>query len=157
MIVAVILGFLGVIVTLVLSAVGVVWYVGRMRSDYEARLQSVVHSWCDPGSNGAPSRLANVVDAMGTVLGRAAAQSIMASMSASDSHVARVAGGLADEAQGRQNPLLGLLAGGRRGKGAAVARLAELLGPMLMQAGSSSEVSGNGHDSVRARLQRNGG
>lgn len=157
MLIAVILGFLGVVVTLLGLAAGAVWYVERLRASYEARLLAMVHSWIDVGPDGSPSQLAAVVDAMGAVVGRAAAQSIMASISAGESHVSRVAGGLADELQGRQNPILGLLAGGRRGKGAAVARLAELLGPMLMKAGGASEVSGNGHDSMRARLQRNGG
>lgn len=158
MLIAVILGFFGVFVTLLGLAVGAVWYAERLRASYEARLAALLREWGSPGADGGPSQLASLVDAAGTVIGRAAAQSIMASVSASDAHVARVANGLADEVQGRQNPVLGLLAGGRRGKGAAVARLAELLGPLLSSAGSpAGEVGNNGHSSVRDRMLRNGG
>lgn len=135
--------------------VGVNWLIGREKRLLQERLLAAQHEWFTPPAEGQPHKAAVVLDAAGSVVGAAAARSIMASLSADASHAARAANGMADELQGRANPLLGLLAGGKRGKGAAMMRLAEVLGPMLQ--GKPSQAD-NGHDggSVRSRLQRGG-
>jgi ApbE superfamily uncharacterized protein (UPF0280 family) len=101
-----------------------------------------VRSWEQSEEEGKPSKLAVSLDAMGTVVGAAAARSIMASVQAEQSHMAKVANGVSDELQGQANPIIGLLAGGRRGKGAAILKLAQILGPMLAGSGTSN----HGHD-----------
>lgn len=105
--------------------------VDRKQREVEAKIKALAEEWLIATSDKEPSKLAALVDAMGTVVGSAAARSIMASLSASNSQVARVANGLSDELQGAQNPIMALLSGGKRGKGAAVARLTQLLLPML--------------------------
>jgi len=102
-------------------------YVEAKQAQFEAKLADLV----TPPSEGKPSKLSLIVDAAGTVIGSAAARSLMATLQQRNSSVAQVANGQADLLQAQANPLLALLSGGKRGKGAAVQRLAELLGPML--------------------------
>lgn len=130
---------------------GVRLVVNRKQREIEARLAAVFTEWCtaEPGK---ASKLAELVAAAGAVVGQSAAQSIMAAFNADKSHVARQANMLADEAQAQANPLLGLLAGGKRGKGAALMRLAELLGPMLVGQGNKVAGSNGESSSVRNRL-----
>lgn len=128
--------------------------VDRKQREIEARIDAVIRGWVVPETEGEPHKLAQLVQTLGAVVGQAAAQSIMASINADKSHVARLANSLADEAEGAQNPLLGLLAGGKRGKGAALARLMGLLGSM---GGNVPGAGGNGHSdnaSIRNRLQK---
>jgi hypothetical protein len=120
--------------------VGVGWLVRREKRAMADRLDALQHEWLDH-DEGQPHKLAQAIDAAGAVVGSAAARSIMASLGADASHAARAANGAADVMQAQQNPLLSLLAGGKRGKGAAVMRLAEMLGPMLSGAGNHN---GNG-------------
>jgi len=107
------------------------WWLNRKQADIERRLNEAVREWVEAPAEGQPSRLAITLDAMGAVIGAAAARSLMASMKQSQSSVAQVANGAADELQGKVNPIMALLAGGKRGKGAAVARLSEMLLPLL--------------------------
>jgi phage-related protein len=91
----------------------------------------LAHDWTDQPAPDKPSKLAEVAETLGAVVGSAMARSIMASLSADKSHASRVANGLTDELQGAQNPILGILQGGKRGKGAAIARLGQMILPML--------------------------
>jgi len=121
-------------------------WADRKQSEIEQRIDAALHDWCDQPEEGMPSKLALAADAIGATVGAAAAKALMRSLKVDNSHVARVANGLSDEVQAEQNPLLGLLAGGARGKGAAVMKLAGLLGPMLAGKGSSGTDTGsNGH------------
>lgn len=105
--------------------------VQRKQTDIETRIRDLVQDWTTPPAEGKPHKLAELLSVMGAVVGQAAAGSIMASLSAEKSQVARVANNLSDEIIGQQNPILGLLAGGKRGKGAAVGQLMKLLGGAL--------------------------
>lgn len=129
---------------------GVRWLVVREKREIHDRLQALAAEWVTPPAEGQPHKLAQLISAAGEVIGASAARSIMASLNADKSHVARVANGLVDEAQGAANPLLGLLAGGKRGKGAAMARLVEMIGPML--AGQSH--GSNGGEAYAGRKHR---
>jgi hypothetical protein len=111
--------------------------INAKQAEIEARAEAALHKWLDPGPDGKPSQFAQVLDVGGSIVGSAAARSIMSSLGAEKSHTARAANGLADEIQGEQNPILGLLAGGKRGKGAAIAKLAQIMGPMLAGAGNN--------------------
>lgn len=117
-----------------------------------ARVSLMAQEWFNPTAEGKPSKAAEILDAAGSVVGAAAARSIMASLSASNSHAARAANGMADELQAQQNPILGLLTGGKRGKGAALMRLAELLGPALLKGGNGG--SGDNTIDVKKRIER---
>jgi hypothetical protein len=72
-----------------------------------------------------------MLDGMGTVVGSAAAKSLMASLKQTAGATANVANSVSDQLQAQGNPLLAMLTAGKRGKGAAVLRLAEMLGPMF--------------------------
>jgi len=132
-------------------------WAAHKQAEIERRIDGVLREWFTPEAEGEPHKAAKAVAAMGEVVGAAAARSIMASLSADRSHVARAANGAVDELQAVQNPVLGLLTGGRRGKGAALRQLAAALGPMLA-GGATSGPSGNGSNSdgagsVRDRLK----
>lgn len=130
----------------------------RKQRDIEKRIDAI---WQDVTAQPAPdqpSKLALFIDAVGQTLGSAAARSLVASFNADKSHVARVANGLTDQIQAEQNPLLALVAGRAKGKGAALAKLVGVLGPMLTGGGAPGAGPGNnGHQSsVRERLQKGG-
>jgi len=142
---AIILGLCQIVTFAGLSCLFRMW-ADRKQAEIEQRIDAALHDWCDQPEEGMPSKLALAADAIGATVGASAAKALMRSLKVENSHVARVANGLAEEVQAEQNPLLGLLAGGARGKGAAVMKLAGLLGPMLAGRGSSSTDTGsNGH------------
>lgn len=131
------------------------WARGQKR-----QLEAQLHSWLEPQGQDRdkPSKLAEALATGGEIIGAAAARSIMASLNADKSHVARVANGLSDELQGQQNPILGLLAGGKRGKGAAIARLGQMLLPMLgggLGQGPNTQHGDSGDD-VAGRIGKYG-
>ena len=119
---------------------GINWMIARERKRISEILEGLQHEWLEH-AEGQPHKLSQVVEAMGVVVGSAAARSIMASLNADASHAARAANIASDGIEAARNPLLGLLSGGKRGKGAAVLRLAELLGPMLGSAGVKGEAN----------------
>lgn len=120
----------------------------------ETHISETIQDWIRlQGENrDQPSKLAMMLDGMGAVVGSAAARSLMASVKAGTVGENAMANTQASFIEAQQNPILALLQGGKKGKGAAVMRLAQLLGPML-------SGSGNGHaessgPSVRDRLGR---
>jgi hypothetical protein len=113
----------------------------RKQEEIERKLNVVIHSWVDSQGEGQPSKLAVVMEAVGALVGAAAAKSIMASVKQQSSSVAQVANGLSDGIEAQQNPLLAML-GGKRGKGSAVSRLLTLIGPML--GGNHKQDGGTG-------------
>jgi len=132
-------------------------WAAHKQAEIEHRIDAVLRDWFTPEAEGEPHKAAKAVAAMGEVVGAAAARSIMASLSADRSHVARAANGAAEELQAVQNPVLGLLTGGRRGKGAALRQLAAALGPMLAGGGIGGPPDNGsnpgGSSSVRDRLK----
>jgi hypothetical protein len=124
--------------------------INEKQAQLEARAEEAIRKWVEPQGEGKPSKLAEVLDVGGAVIGAAAARSIMGALGAEKSHTARAANDLADQIQGEQNPILGLLAGGKRGKGAAIAKLAQMIGPMLAKqnggADGASEYHGRRHN-----------
>ncbi len=106
--------------------------INAKQAEIEARAERALREWVESPGEGQPSKLANLVDVMGATIGSAAARSLTASVKQQSSSVAQVANGAADMLQAQTNPLAALISGGKRGKGAAVMRLAQLLGPMFM-------------------------
>lgn len=144
--------------SVLVGAAGICLYLRHLlntkQAELEARVEDAVRSWIAVGAedekgNPSPSKLAVLMDSLGAVVGAAAARTIMASLRVDNSHVARVANGLADEVQGASNPILGLLMGGKRGKGAAVMRLAEIMQSVL----AGGNGTGSAEVSVRNRLK----
>lgn len=137
------------------ALVGIAWYFNRILERKQRILEDLVRSWIQtwltPPGEGKPHKLAELIAAAGEVIGSSAARSIMASLNADKSHVARAANGIVDEAQAQANPILALLAGSKRGKGAALARLAELIGPALM--GASGGLGGAGDNGRKTAVQ----
>lgn len=128
--------------------------VSHKQAEIERRAERAFQEWFTQPEPDKPSKFALLIHEAGTVIGSAAARSIMASLQADNSHVARVANGLSDELQAKQNPLVGLLAGGKRGKGAALMRLAELLGAGL---GGNNHVNADGQTkAIQDRLSKGG-
>lgn len=107
-------------------------FLNAKQAEIEARAERALRDWVESPKEGQPSKLAVMVDAMGAVVGSSAARSLRASLQQEASSVAQVANGAADQLQAQANPLLGILAGGKRGKGAALMRLAEMLGPAFL-------------------------
>jgi hypothetical protein len=142
----------------IVTVFGACWMLRRFfnakQAEIEAKAEAALRSWIElQGENhDQPSKLALVLDSAGAVVGSAAARSLMASLKQSTSAPAQVANGIAEPMLAQQNPLLAMLTTGKRGKGAAVLRLAEMLGGVL---GKPSD-SGNGshaQGSVRDRLR----
>ncbi len=112
------------------------------QTEISARLSEVIYDFVNPQEGGKPSKLAEVLQSAGVVVGSAAARSIMASINADSAHVARAANGVSDIIEAQQNPVAALLKGSRRGKGAAIQRLGEILLPLFQ--GKPVEISGPG-------------
>jgi hypothetical protein len=121
--------------------------INAKQAEYAAKADAAFRKWFVAEEEGKPSKAALILDAAGAVVGSAAARSIMASLNTDKGHAARAANGIADEMIAQQNPLLGILTGSKRGKGAAVQRLAEMIGPMLSNMGKG----GNGDSAPPAR------
>lgn len=117
-------------------------YLEQKQSEIEQRLDAAVRDWITPPEEGKLSKLGIAMDAIGTVVGSAAARSLQAQIAQTNSAVANVANGLSAEANAARNPLAMLASGGKRGKGAALARLVELIGPMLGGGGGSPGNNG---------------
>lgn len=92
-----------------------------------------------------------MVEALGAVIGSAAARSLSASINADASHAARAANAAADVMEAQQNPLVSLISGTKRGKGAAMARLAQMLGPMLQRSNGNNHQEGGPPDGPTGR------
>lgn len=116
----------------VLCLVAAGWWINRTIARIKAQLVEQLRLWVEAPGENEPSKLAQLVDTVGTVVGASAARSIMASLAADKSHMSRVANGIVADTEAQANPLLSILAGGRRGKQAGLMRLAEILGPMLL-------------------------
>jgi ATP-dependent protease HslVU (ClpYQ) peptidase subunit len=128
------------------------YLIESKQAKLERRLEEALKEWTSQPEPDKPSKVAVLVDSIGAVIGSAAARSLMASVKQQSSSVAQVANGLSDQAQSQINPLAALMSGGKRGKGAALARLTEIIGPMLMGK-SGSNGSGIG-ESVPPRRHR---
>jgi hypothetical protein len=113
----------------------------RKQQEIEQRVSETIHSWIDAEGDGKPSKLAVTLEAMGAVVGSAAARSLMASIGADGAHMAKAANNVSDQIEAQTNPLGMLLKGGRRGKGAAIDRLSGL----VMQLFQNSSGGGNGN------------
>jgi hypothetical protein len=121
-------------------------FTNAKQAELQAKLEDAIHDWVDsPGKDAQdkakPSKLAISLDAMGAVVGVSAAKSLMNSLQVETSHTARAANGVSDVLEAQKNPIIGLLAGGKRGKGAAIARLTEVLSPMFSGTGAGSGAS----------------
>lgn len=140
----------------ILGFVGLSWslrlYFDRKQAEIESRIDATVRGWMEPTEDGKMSKFGELLDAAGSVIGRAAAHSIMGALSSQDGKAARLANDLSANVEAKQNPIMALLAGGKRGKGAAVMRLAELLGPMLSRSGGSGS-NHTGGDSGGFKLE----
>jgi len=149
----------------IVAAVLIRRYIARLRAEIESQIAGALSDLVSQPAPDQPSKLALIVDMAGAVIGSAAARSIMASLSADKSHAANVANGVADQIQAQQNPLLAILAGGKRGKNAGVLRLAQMLGPLLSGSGqaqgqlplSSGSNHGSGPGDIADRIRRQGG
>jgi hypothetical protein len=126
--------------------------INQKQAEIEARIEETVRQWIEPQGEGKMSRLAEILARSGEVVGQAAARTIMTNLYTDKGHAVKAANGLVDEITGAQNPLLGLLQGGKRGKGAAIAKLAELLMPMLQ--GKQNGGGQSPPDDVENRIGR---
>lgn len=125
-------------------------FINAKQAEIERRAEAALRAWVEQPDPKTPHKLAQLIGAMGQVVGQSAAQSIMASINSDKSHASRTANAIVE---GAQPDVLSLLGGGMKGKGAGLMRLAQLLRPML--AGGVEE--GNGHKpSVHDRLSRGG-
>jgi hypothetical protein len=127
-------------------------FLNAKQAEIEARLEETVREWTAAQPDDQPSKLAVMLDATGSVIGSAAARSLMASLKQVQSSNAQVANGLSDQLQAEANPILGLLTSGKRGKGAAMMRLASLLGPLLTGKGGTTGNHGSGSGQGQFKL-----
>jgi hypothetical protein len=142
----------------IVTIIGACLYLRRVlehkQAEVEDKLTASLRSWIEPQGEGKLSKLAELMDLGGTVIGAAAAREIMMSLNADKGHALKAGNQIADGLEASANPLLGMLRGGKRGKGAALARLAEMLGPMLA---SQFNAGGNGNKpSVADRIAKGG-
>lgn len=129
-------------------------FINAKQAEIERKAEEALRAWVElQGENhDQPSKLALMLDGMGAVIGSAAARSLMNSIKQPASAVANVANGISEPLMAQQNPLLALLTTGKRGKGAAVLRLAELLGGMMGKPSDNGNSTPSG-GSVRDRLR----
>ena len=127
-------------------------YISKKQAEIQEQVLDSLHRFVDSPGEGKPSQFAIILDSAGVVVGGAAARNIMKSLGGADGHAGNVASGIAGELQAQVNPLVGLLSGGRRGKGAAMMRLAELLGPMFNR--NAPGANGGGDPPLQPRLHR---
>lgn len=120
--------------------------------EIRAEMTAALHEWIDLPADGKKSKLGEALDAGGQLIGSAAAKSLLASLSGSASRPALLANNISEPLEAQANPLLSLLTGNKRGKGAAVVRLAELLGPMLTGGLGKNGGAGPGPGPGQARL-----
>ena len=123
-------------------------YLDRKQADIEARASELVRSWLASPAENQPSELAKVVSALGEVIGGSAARVIAASFGAGESQLARQANKASDLLEAQVNPIMALLTGNKRGKGAALARLGEVLNSWLNKGGPTTP-SDNGAKPVQ--------
>lgn len=128
--------------------------IDAKQAELERRAEQALQNWITlQGDNkDQPSKLAMMLDGMGAVIGSAAARSLMASLKQSTSAPAQVAGSVSDQLMAQGNPLLAMLTAGKRGKGAAVLKLAEMLGGMMGKPSDNGNSAPTG-GSVRDRLR----
>lgn len=119
------------------------WYVDGQRRALMAKVHDLTAA---DGEH--PSQLAQFIDLAGETVGRAAARSIMQQIGTANSHAAKAANGMMAEVQ-PQNPLMAMLGGAKRGKGAGIMQLAQILGPML-----SGGTPSNGNSSGESVADR---
>jgi hypothetical protein len=146
------------VISQIVTVFGVCWMLRRFfnskQAEIEAKAEAALRSWIElQGENhDQPSKLALILDSAGAVVGSAAARSMMASLKQSTSAPAQVANGIAEPMLAQQNPLLAMLTTGKRGKGAAVLRLAEMLGGVFgkpLDSGNGSHAQGSVRDRLR--------
>jgi len=125
----------------------------RKQAEISEQIEAAIREWIEPGPDNTASKLASTVDMVGAVVGSAAARSIMAHLKQENAAVANVANGISDRIQGQTNPLMALLSGGKRGKGAAVQRLTEMLMPLFAGGLGGGGGAGNG-SSQKSELQK---
>lgn len=154
MIVAAVLLCLCQIASTIVAVVFIRRFINAKQAEIEAKAEAAVRAWIElQGENkDQPSKLALMLDGMGAVIGSAAARSLMNSIKQPASAVANVANGISEPLMAQQNPLLAMLTSGKRGKGAAVLRLAELLGGMMGRPNDNGNSAPPG-GSVRDRLR----
>jgi hypothetical protein len=130
-------------------------YLNRKQAEIEGRLEDLARVWLVPPAPDQPHKLAEAVNQVGLIIGSAAARSLLASVKQDASSVAQVANGISDGVEAQHNPLKALISGGKRGKGAALLRLAELIGPMISHPGGNRQPD-NGASSVASRIKNQG-
>jgi len=123
------------------------------QAELENRIQKTIATFVSSPEPGKPSPLGEILDSVGVVVGSAAARNIMKSLGGADGRAGIQAEAISGQLQAEQNPLVGLLSGGKRGKGAALMRLAELLGPMITQRGQFQDGNHANERSVHDRLK----
>lgn len=147
----------------ILAGILVSRQIRRTKTEVRTEISQILVEWTTPAGEGKPSKAAELVDMIGAVIGSAAARSIMAQFNADASHAARAANTAADNIEAARNPLLSILTGTKRGKGAAVARLAEMLGGMFTGSGAGQQMhlplgsNGGSERSVSDRIKHQGG
>jgi hypothetical protein len=116
-------------------------FLNAKQAEIERRAEEALRSWVE-APEGQASKLAEAISAMGAVVGSSAARSLRSSLQTDTSHVNTLANNTAGAIEGAANPLLSILAGGPRGKGAAVRQLAAILAPMFLKSQGSNGGDG---------------
>jgi hypothetical protein len=134
------------LVSPVLTVVLLKRYFERKQAELTAQVTDLARDFLAPPAEGQPSKFAIAIDSAGTIIGSAAAKSLMATMAQSNSAVANVANGITGQIEAERNPLKTLVSGGKRGRGAALTRLAEMLMPMLLSGRNGGSPTPSNHN-----------
>lgn len=119
--------------------------ITRLQDQVYADIEARVVAWVEPGPEGKASKLGEILQASGAIVGNAAAKSLVGQIGAMNGAAAKQANIISDAIEGQNNPMAGLLQGIRgikKGKGASIERLASLIGPMLANNHGSNGGSG---------------
>jgi hypothetical protein len=120
------------------AAIALRRWAERKQAEIEQRIEAAVHEWTDAPGPGLPSKAAETVSLCGEIIGRSAAKSIKQSFTQESTALTQVTNGIVEPIEAQANPLITLMTGGRRGKNAAIFRLAQILGPMLGNKGGGN-------------------
>lgn len=131
---AILAGFCLVSITILFVYSRFLRVLDKKQAEIQGRLELAIRDWVEPQEENKPSKLAVSIDMAGTIIGSAAARSLMHNLSQANTAMTVAANNASEQITAAQNPLGAMLAnlgGGKRGKGAAVARLVDLLVPLL--------------------------
>jgi hypothetical protein len=114
------------------------------QAEITQEIVTLVHLWVDPTPDGKASKVALYAEALGECVGSSAARSLVRTAQQLKSSESVVVNGIQAKLEAEDNPIMDLLTGSRRGKGAAFERLVGMASKYFTQHKSNGGDPGSG-------------